>query len=47
MTEAEARLQAVVSKVDAKILLSSYAMYRMIGMADESTTARPAYRSRY
>ena len=44
MAEAEARLQDAVRKVDARVLLSSYAMYRMVGMADESTAehGRPA-----
>lgn len=38
MTDAESLLKDAVSKVDAKVLLSSYAMYRMIGMADDSAT---------
>lgn len=36
MAAAEERLKEAVSEVDARALLSSYAMYRMVGMADES-----------
>jgi hypothetical protein len=44
MAEAENRLKVAVGKVDARVLLSSYAMYRIIGMADESAAehGRPA-----
>lgn len=44
MTDAEEQLKDAIGKVDARVLLSSYAMYRMIGMAEESAAehGRPA-----
>lgn len=44
LTKAETKLRAALLKVDARALLTSYTMYRMVGMANESTAdhGRPA-----
>ena len=44
MADAEDRLKDAVSKIDARVLLGSYAMHRMIGMAEDSVAehGRPA-----
>lgn len=44
LAKAQTNLQAALQKVDARALLTSYTMYRMVGMANESTAdhGRPA-----
>ncbi len=44
LKEAEAKLEGALAKVDARVLLSSYAMYRMVRMSNESAADhdRPA-----
>jgi SEC-C motif len=44
LAKAEIKLHATLQKVDARALLASYAMYRLVGMAEESTAdhGRPA-----
>ncbi|MCB1130030.1 MAG: SEC-C domain-containing protein [Verrucomicrobiae bacterium] len=44
LAKAETKLLAALQKVDARALLTSYTMYRMVGMAKESTAdhGRPA-----